>query len=129
MHNYTEVRGKFSNNVDVFIRSVHSDANLDESFYAINWFSTKMEWLYHFYNFLAVRSVLKVGGKPFFKAKVTETLVDDNRGRRDLLLIVNYPNGKKFISLMESTYFKMVSIFRILSVKRFTFGLTIRFQT
>ncbi len=124
MSTLPEIRGKVTSNIDVLIRATQPAINLDEPFYAINWFSTKVEWLYHFYNFLAIRSVKKIGGIAFFKAKVTETIIDDADGRRDLILIVHYPGGQQFKSLMESTYFKIVSIFRVFSVKKFTFGFT-----
>jgi len=123
-NNYPEIRGQVTKKIEVLVRANRHDVDLDSPLYAINWFSTKVAWLYHFYNFLAAPSVLKVGGSAFFKAKVTETLVDDNNGRRDLLLIVNYPGSQNFKALMESTYFKMVSMFRILAVTKFTFGFT-----
>ncbi len=124
MDNYSEIRAKINKRTDVLIRSSHPDVNLHEPLYAVNWFSTKVECLYSFYNLLAFRSVLKIGGKALLKAKVSETLVDDNNGKRELLLIVRYPKGENFKSLMESTYFKMISIFRVLSVSHFTFGFT-----
>jgi hypothetical protein len=124
MNNNSEISIKVTGKIDVIIRATQPDVNLDEPFYAINWFSTKVEWLYHFYNLLAIRSVKKNGGRAFFKAKVRETLLDEAKGRRDLILIVRYPSGLNFKSLMESTYFKIVSIFRVLSVSKFTFGLT-----
>ncbi len=124
MSNLPEIRGKVISNTHVLIRANAEGVNLNEPFFAINWFSTKVEWMYHFYNFLASRSVVKVGGKPFFKAKVTETLVDTSNSRRDLILIVRYPNGEQFKSLMQSTYFIMVSVFRIFAVSNFTFGFT-----
>ena len=124
MNNLPEISGKVTNSIDVIIRANREGINLDEPFYAINWFSTKMEWMYHLYNFLAARSVLKVGGTPFFKAKITETLLDTSNSKRELLLIVRYPGGQQFKSLMQSTYFKMVSVFRIFAVAKFTFGFT-----
>jgi len=110
--------------VSVLIKSTVEDVDLQEPLYAINWFSTKMEWLYHLYNLLASRSVTKIGGKPFFKGKICEIIVDDVGVHRDLLLIVNYPGGGAFKALMESTYFKIVSLLRVLAVKDFTFGFT-----
>ena len=121
----SEIRAKVTKSTDVLIKGINPNINLTEPFYAINWFSTKREWLYHFYNFLAGRSVHKIGGKAFFKASVGETIIDDSgNGKRDFLLIVSYPGGRQFKSLMESTYFKLVSILRILSVRKFTFGFT-----
>ena len=94
MSSFPEIRGKVTSKIDVVIRATREEINLEEPFYAINWFSTKVEWLYHFYNFLAIRSVKKIGGIAFFKAKVTETIVDDADARRDLILIVHYPGGQ-----------------------------------
>ena len=121
----SEIRANVTKSTDVLIRGISPDINLTAPFYAINWFSTKREWLYNFYNLLAGRSVIKIGGKAFFKAKVSDTIVDETgNGKRDLLLIVSYPGGLQFKSLMESTYFKLVSIFRVFSVRKFTFGFT-----
>jgi len=128
MKEYPEIRAKITSKTDVLIRATQPNVNLDEPFYAINWFSTKVEWMYHLYNILAVGSVKKNGGKAFFKAKIAEVILDDNKSRRDLILIIRYPGGQKFKALMESTYFKMVSIFRVLSVTRFTFGFTHKFE-
>lgn len=125
---YPEIRGKVTSKTDVLIRANDTNVDLNQPFYAVNWFDTKVEWLYHFYNFLAVKSVRKVGGIAFFKAKVKEVLVGDAKDQRELLLIVRYPSGQQFKSLMQSTYFKMVSIFRILSVSKFTFGFTHKIQ-
>ncbi len=124
MKDSQEIRANVTKKIDILIRATQPNINLDEPFYAVNWFSTKVEWIYHLYNFLAVRSVRKIGGKAFFKAKASETLFGDLKDRRDLILIVRYPGGQNFKSLMESTYFKIVSIFRVLSVSKFTFGFT-----
>ena len=124
MNSTPEIRAKVTSNVDVLIKAIRPDVNLDEPLYAINWFSTKVEWIYHLYNLLAVRSVRNIGGRAFFKAKVKETILDEAKGRRDLILIIRYPGGQNFKSLMESTYFKIVSIFRVMSVSKFTFGFT-----
>jgi len=124
MENKNEMVGNVTGKMKAIIRANHESTDLNTTFYAINWFSTKIEWMYHFYNFLATRSVLKVGAKPFFKGKVSKTFLDENDTGRELILIVKYPGGQNFIKLMEDTYFKLVSIFRILSVKNFTFGFT-----
>ena len=125
MSQNSEIRARITKNTEVLIRATKPEVNLTEPLYAINWFSTKVEWLYHLYNFLAARSVLKIGGLPYFKASVGETIIDDKgSGRRDLLLIVRYPSGEKFKSMMESTYFKLVSVFRMFAVRKFTFGFT-----
>jgi hypothetical protein len=124
-----EITAKVTNKLDVIIRATRPGINLEESFYAINWFSTKVEWLYHFYNFLASKSVIKIGGAAFFKARVTEIILDELQGKRELILIVRYPGGQNFKALLESTYFKVVSIFRVLSVTDFTFGFTHKIES
>jgi len=117
------ITAKITGSTDVVIRSELENHSLDQELLAVNWFDTRIEWLYHLYNSLASRSVLKIGGKPMFKAKVTEDLVDDT-GHRSILLIVKYPNGPAFKQLLESTYFKVVSLLRMRAVKQFTFSFT-----
>ena len=119
-----EIQCKVTKSTTVLIRANNASVDLNEPLYAINWFSTKVEWLYHFYNFLASKSVVKIGGRAFFKAKVTKTVLDQSDAKRSLILIVRYPGGANFKALMESTYFKFVSLFRMLAVKDFTFGFT-----
>ncbi len=119
-----EIKVNISKSTKIIIQAKESDVNLNEPLYAINWFSTKREWLYHFYNFLAVGRVKKVGGAAFFKGKITKTVLDEKNAARSLILIVRYPGGQSFKALLEMTYFKLVSIFRLLSVKDFSFGFT-----
>ena len=119
-----EIIADVTKQIKAIIRANDKDIDLNAPFYAINWFSTKIEWMYHFYNFLATRSVLKIGAKPFFKGHITSTYLDEKNTERQLILIVKYPGGQQFKQLMEDTWFKIVSIFRILSVKQFTFAFT-----
>lgn len=119
-----EIKCDVTKSTKVLIKAKAKAVDLNEPLYAINWFSTKTEWVYHFYNFLASRSVLKIGGKAFFKGKIEKTILDENNASRELILIVYYPSGNNFKHLMESTYFKLVSVFRMLSVKKFSFGFT-----
>ena len=118
-----ELTAKITKGTDVLIKSEGADSDLSSRLIAINWFDTKREWLYNLYNFLASRSVLQVGGKPLFKAKVIQDL-EGSKGRRRILLIVTYPDGHAFKQLVESTYFKVVSLLRISSVDKFTFSFT-----
>ena len=117
------ITAKITSTTKVVIRSEQEGHSLDQQLIAVNWFDTKIEWLYHLYNFLAARSVLKIGGKPLFKGKVVDDL-NSTEGKRSILLLVHYPNGKAFKNLLESTYFKLVSLLRIKAVKRFTFSFT-----
>lgn len=98
----------------------------DENVYAINWFNTRSALVYDFYNWLAVRSVRKIGGEPFIKCKLDRTLLDDDVLRRDVLLIVKYPSLKNFRRMLESTVFQLVSLLRTAAVSDFTFGFTKR---
>ena len=119
-----EIKCEVTKSVNVFIKTKDANANLDTPLYAINWFSAKFAWLYHLYNFLANKSLTKIGGKGFFKGEITKTILDENKSRRDLILIVRYPNGNSFKALMEDTYFKIVSLLRMAAVKDFSFGFT-----
>ncbi len=108
---------------------IFRDASLlkdDETVYAINWFNTRSARIYDFYNWLAVRSVRKVGGEPFIKCKLEKTLLDDNDLRRDVLLIVKYPSLQNFRRMLENTIFQLVSLLRTAAVSEFTFGFTKR---
>lgn len=98
----------------------------NETTYAINWFNTKTRWLYDLYNFLAGGSVRKIGGVPFFKARLREKLIGDDTGRRDVLLIVQYPALMSFKNMLQSRVFQLVSILRSLAVADFTFGFSKR---
>jgi len=117
------ITARITSSTDVVIRSELEGHTLEQGLIAVNWFDTRIEWLYHLYNYLASRSVLKVGGSPLYKAKVTEVL-SDNNGKRSILLVVKYPNGSAFQNLLQSTYFKVVSLLRMRAVKEFTFSFT-----
>ena len=118
-----EIKAKVTSSTSVLIKSEKEGHSLNHELIAVNWFNTKVEWLYHLYNSLASRSVINIGGKPLFKANVSENIGDDTY-RRDIILIVKYPNGLAFKKLLESTYFKVVSLLRIIAVQRFTFSFT-----
>lgn len=108
------------------VKSIKEDVSLDEPVYAINWFNTRSRWMYDFYNLLAARSVYKIGGKVFFKGTVAKTLQGTSENSREVLLIVNYPSGVRFLDLMKDKCFIMVSVLRELAVKKFSFGFTQR---
>jgi len=116
------VEAKITKSISVFIRSVDADYSLREPVYAINWFNTRLLWLYNFYNLLGSMSVKKVGGKPIFKGRVKTVLHGEEHHRRDVLLLVNYPAIENFRQMLESIYFQLVSVLRMLAVKDFTFG-------
>ena len=98
----------------------------DEPIYAINWFDTKTQWVYDFYNVLAVRAVKKIGGGGFFKGKRVQTLYGEETDQRDILLVVRYPALENFRTMLENKYFQLVSVLRMAAVKDFTFGISKR---
>ena len=89
--------------------------------YAINWFDTRLAFVYHFYNLLAAQRVFRIGGKVFFKGKCQQTIGGDSEMARQFLLIVNYPSGTRFMDLLADRIFQLVSVFRAMAVKQFSF--------
>jgi hypothetical protein len=110
--------------IEAVITPVSQDISLDDPIVAINWFNTRSLALYNIYNLLASRSVFKVGGQVVIKGKVLDVLAGDPKDHRDVVLIVRYPSGPRFLSMIQSTYFKVVSLLRTAAVARFTFGFT-----
>lgn len=119
-----EITCHITKNTNIVIKTKTTQHSLNQPLFAVNWFSTKVSWLYHLYNFLASKSLQKIGGKPFFKGAIEKVMFSDSKLIRDFILIVEYPNGKQFKALLENTYFKLVSILRIGAVKKFSFGFT-----
>lgn len=119
-------RAKLPGSLKAFIFRDTSLLKDDETVYAINWFNTRSAFVYDFYNWLAVRSVRKVGGEPFIKCKLERTLLEDGDLRRDVLLIVKYPSLQNFRRMLENTMFQLVSLLRTAAVSEFTFGFTKR---
>lgn len=117
---------KLPGKISAFIFRDAAHLSEDEPFYAINWFNTKSAPVYDFYNWLAVRSVNKVGGAPYFKGRHVKTLHGTADDRRDVLLVVRYPAIKNFLKMLESKVFMGVSLIRMAAVKDFTFGFTKR---
>ena len=89
--------------------------------YAINWFDTRLAFVYHFYNLLAAARVFRVGARVMFKGKCKQTISGDSELARQFLLIVNYPSGTKFMDLLADRFFQLTSVFRIMAVKQFSF--------
>jgi len=119
-----EIKCEVTKSINVFIKAKNADVNLNEPLYAVNWFSTKVTWIYHLYNILAKKSLTKIGGEGFFKGEIKKTILDEAQGKRDLILIVRYPSANSFKGLMQNTYFKIVSLLRMVAVKEFSFGFT-----
>ena len=106
----------------VLIRIEAAELTFDEPVYAINWFDTKARWIYDLYNILASRSVVKVGGAACFKGNLVKLIHGEESDRRDVLLVVRYPSLRCFKTMLENKYFQMISVLRVLAVKKFTFG-------
>lgn len=110
----------------VYINKTDDGLRFDEPVYAINLFDTNARLVYDFYNLLAVRSVKAVGGAPYFKGRLKKILYGEELHRRDVLLVVRYPSLNYFKTMLESPFFLMVSLLRLLAVRNFTFGFTKR---
>ena len=117
---------KLPGELKAYIFRADNTLSANEPIYAINWFNTKTQWVYDFYNFLAVKAVKKIGGGPFFKGKHTKTLYGEDESKRDILLVVRYPSLQNFRTMLEDKYFQLVSLIRIAAVKNFTFGISKR---
>ena len=89
--------------------------------FAINWFDTRLAFVYHFYNLLAAQRVFRIGGKLLFKGKCKQTIAGNPEMARQFLLIVRYPSGTRFLDLLADRIFRLMSVFRIMAVKRFSF--------
>lgn len=94
---------------------------LDNPLFAINWFDTRAGWLYQLYNYLSAGRLYKIGGKVFFKGKVTKMIAGDASLARRNLLIVNYPSAEHFLDLAADRLFQFFSVLRIIAVKNFSF--------
>ena len=89
--------------------------------FAINWFDARPAWVYHLYNLLAGSRLSKAGGRAIFKAKVVKTLGGDESLARRFLLIVRYPTAENFLHLASDRVFMVMSVLRMISVKKFSF--------
>lgn len=118
------IRAKIVGENYVEIRRNNPGIAWEEEVHALNWFNTRSMAVYNFYNLIAGRSVKRVGGKPLFKGRLTKSLLGDKKDSRDVLLIVRYPSANHFRSMLENTYFKIVSLLRTVSVSDFTFCLS-----
>lgn len=116
------LQATINKNNRVFIQPINSKVALDQPTYAINWFNTRQLWLYNLYNFLASKSLLKIKAAPFFKGLTQEVLYGEKHLQRDVVLIVAYPSCHAFKNMLESLYFQLVSILRMVAVKSFGFG-------
>jgi len=110
----------------IVLEPVDVSSDLTEPLFAINWFNTRAMWLYNLYNAIAARSVFRVGASVFFKGRVTETLLGSEDASRQMLLIVDYPSGERFLDLLSNRYFQVTSLLRMAAVRDFSFVLNAR---
>ena len=113
---------RVSSKTTIHISASDNQSDLDQPLYAINWFNTKSKSLYNLYGALAFPHVKKVGGEVVFKGKVRETLGGNDKLKRELLLIVKYPNADSFLGLFTQKLFLIKSMLRVKAVKDFVFG-------
>ncbi len=97
--------------------------DLMQPLFAINWFNTRLAWLYTLYNWLAAVPLYRTGARVIMKARLRQVLRGNAADSRDLLLVVNYPSGERFLDLLGNRLFQLVSVLRILAVKDFSFVL------
>lgn len=111
---------------DRYVEICRIDSGIDwaEKVHAVNWFNTRSLLVYNFYNLIASRSVANVGGKPLFKGTLIKQILGSAEDKRTVLLLVRYPSPVHFRSMLENNYFKLVSLFRTLAVRDFSFCLT-----
>lgn len=122
MHTDEKLTALVSQHISVSVRSVDREWPLSNEVYAVNWFDTRSLLLYNIYNWLAARSVRQVKGRPIIKGHVTTILHGSKEDSRNVLLIVNYPAPLQFLTMVQTTYFKLVSLLRLAAVRDFTFG-------
>ena len=117
------MRRQVSSGTAVVLDPLADPATLEQPLFAINWFNTRIGWLYGLYNLLAAPAVFRIGAEVFLKARLREALHGDASDARDLLLIVNYPSGARFLDLLANVYFQLISVLRVAAVKDFSFVL------
>ena len=113
---------RINSKTTIHIVGADKTTDLNKTLWAINWFNAKNKNLYNLYGALAFPHVKKVGGAVAFKGKIRETLAGNNSLKRELLLVVSYPNADGFLGLFPQKLFLIKSLLRINAVKDFVFG-------
>lgn len=116
------INKKISSGLEASVISAAPDTKLDQPLWAVNWFDLKKKWMYNLYNRLVLNHVLKIGGRPVFKGELVRTLIDNERLRRDMLLVVRYPKAESFLRMISSKVFQLKGLLRSSSVRHFQFG-------
>ena len=117
------MRRQITSKTAIVLEPLGAPQALDQPLYAINWFNTRLAWLYTLYNYLAAVPLIRAGARVFLKAQLREILQGEKADGCDLLLIVNYPSGEKFLDLLGNGFFQIISLLRIAAVKDFSFVL------
>lgn len=78
--------------------------------------------MYNLYNKLVINHVLGVGAIPIFKGEHIRPLIDNERLRRDMLLVVRYPKAEAFLKLISTKIFQFKGLLRSSAVRHFQFG-------
>jgi len=120
------VERRITRGTKIVLQSVQDEDVLKNPLFAINWFNTRSLWLYNLYNWIASRSLFKIGGRVLFKGRVMETLLGSPEDTREILLIINYPSGERFLDLLSSRFFQATSLVRMAAVRDFSFVLNQR---
>lgn len=111
-----------SSGIQASVISATADANLNNTLWAVNWFDLRRSWMYALYNKLAYSHVKKNGGLPVFKGSLTQSILDNERLRRDMLLIVSYPQAASFLQMISYKVFQIKGWLRSSAVRHFQFG-------
>ena len=128
MQNTSQIDLNINKSTSISIIASQAEIDLNTAVWAVNWFDTKRKWLYNLYTSIASGFVVKAGGSLWFKGELEQTLAGNEKDARKILLIVKYPTANHFLDLVKMKLFQMVSILRILAVKRFVFGFTQRIE-
>lgn len=118
------VQCKITKDRTVVIQAVKPNIALETPIFAVNWLKASSPLIYKIYNLLAGPMVLKIGGIPLFKGQVTKKITGLVKDERPTFLLVKYPSANHFKTLVESSYFKVVSLLRIKAVAQFDFAFT-----
>lgn len=122
MSNDKIITQKITNNLTASVISADRRTDLEQQLWAINWFDLRRKWMYELYNRLAFGHVIKIEGVPIFKGQLKKSLIDSERLRRDILLIVRYPKSTAFLRMISSKLFQLKGLLRTYSVRHFQFG-------
>ena len=117
------MRRQITSKKSIVLEPLGAPQALEEPLFAINWFNTRVAWLYTLYNYLAAIPLFRTGARIFLKARLRKILQGEKAEGRNLLLVVNYPSGEKFLDLLANRTFQFISALRIAAVKDFSFVL------